>query len=152
MAHAPALRVERWTIPAERWIRNELVLVGGLIVLGTLLPLILGGASGALDLPRNDDWSFRRTALELWRTGHLTFDTVAAPILIGQVLLVQPLLWLTRAASRRSRSRASSCPSPRRWACTGWPASCSRLRGRSSRACRCLVPGIPRLQHVVHDG
>jgi hypothetical protein len=98
MATVPALRVERWTVPAERWVRNELVLVAGLIVLGTLLPMILGGASGALELPRNDDWSYRRTALELWQTGHLTFDTVAAPILIGQVLLVQPLLWLTHGS------------------------------------------------------
>jgi hypothetical protein len=95
----PTLNLHRWATTIERFVRNELLLVGILIALGTVVPVILGAASGALDIPRNDDWSYRRTALDLWQTGRLEFDGVAAPILIGQVLLVQPLLWLTQGAS-----------------------------------------------------
>jgi hypothetical protein len=99
MERAPTLNVRRWATTIERFVRNELLLLGILIALGTVVPVILGAASGALDIPRNDDWSYRRTALDLWRTGRLEFDGVAAPILIGQVLLVQPFLWLTHGSS-----------------------------------------------------
>ncbi len=63
------------------------------------MPLLLGAASGAVEIARNDDWSYRRIALELWQTGKLVFDNVAAPMLIGQILLVQPLLWLIHGDS-----------------------------------------------------
>ncbi|HEX5825465.1 MAG TPA: glycosyltransferase family 39 protein [Candidatus Limnocylindrales bacterium] len=99
MQLAPSLNARRWVATLEEFVRNELLLVGILIALGTVVPVILGAASGALDIPRNDDWSYRRTALDLWQTGRLEFDGVAAPILIGQVLLVQPFLWLTHGSS-----------------------------------------------------
>jgi len=78
----------------ETFIRNEALIVAALALVGTVVPVVLGASSGTLDIPRNDDWSFRRTALGLWSTGHLAFDGVAGMMLIGQVALVQPLLWL----------------------------------------------------------
>jgi len=98
MDFAPALRVSGRSVPAERLIRNELLLIGIVVALGAVVPLVLGAVSGATGIPRNDDWSYRRTALELFRTGHLAFDNVAAPMLIGQLVLVQPLLWLTHGS------------------------------------------------------
>jgi len=80
---------------ARSSVRNDALLVGLLILLGVVAPVVLSVAAGSFDIPRNDDWSYRRTALGLWSTGRLAFDGVAGMMLIGQILLVQPFLWLT---------------------------------------------------------
>jgi hypothetical protein len=74
---------------------DEVLLIGALVFLGAIVPVVLGVAAGSLDIPRNDDWSYRRTALQLYNTGHLAFEGLAGMMLIGQIILVQPFLWLT---------------------------------------------------------
>ena len=60
--------------------------------------MIVGVASGTLDIPRNDDWSYRRIALELFQSGGLELDYAARPFLIGQIVIAQPFLWLSGGA------------------------------------------------------
>src|ERR1051325_7170446 len=75
-------------------LRIDVACVVALLVLAVAIPLALGAAAGSLAIPRNDDWDFRRVATGLWQTGRLVFDHVAEMTLIGQIVLVQPLLTL----------------------------------------------------------
>jgi hypothetical protein len=84
---------------APRLGRSEAWAVAGLLGFAVVLPTIIGIASGALDLPRNDDWSYRRIALHLFQTGRFELDYANQSSLVGQVLLAQPLLWLSGGAS-----------------------------------------------------
>ena len=73
--------------------RDALALVAlGLIAAG--IPLWLAAAAGAIGVPSNDDWVYMRGAESLFRTGSIDMPghTAAA---IGQVVMVQPLLWLS---------------------------------------------------------
>jgi 4-amino-4-deoxy-L-arabinose transferase-like glycosyltransferase len=56
-------------------------------------------AAGTLDVPRNDDWSYRGIATRLFATGRFELDGAAEAAVLGQILLVQPLLWLSGGAS-----------------------------------------------------
>ncbi len=73
-----------------RWLAAILALAVG-------LPLVLALSSGALGIPHNDDWDYRRTALGFYRDGHIQ-PAAAVMSLVGQVLAVQPLLWLSDGA------------------------------------------------------
>jgi hypothetical protein len=88
---APASKVSRLD-SRDVWI------VLGLLVVSVVVPLIVGAASGTLDIPRNDDWSYRGIASRLFSTGRLELDGAAEAAILGQVLLVQPLLWLSGGA------------------------------------------------------
>jgi hypothetical protein len=83
----------------RRWSRRnaskELWLITGLLLLGVALPLVVGAVAGSLELPRYDDWSYRRIALDLARTGSVVLDGISETMIIGQILVTQPLLWLS---------------------------------------------------------
>jgi 4-amino-4-deoxy-L-arabinose transferase and related glycosyltransferases of PMT family len=70
-------------------------LLAALVPLAVVLPLVVGALAGALEIPRNDDWSYRRIAIDMARTGRLALDGICAPIIIGQTLFTQPFLWLS---------------------------------------------------------
>ena len=76
--------------------RADVWVVAGLIGFGVILPVVVGLASGSLDMPRNDDWTFRRIALALYETGRFELNGFEAMTLLGQILLAQPFLWLSR--------------------------------------------------------
>jgi hypothetical protein len=80
----------------ERFVRTDLLLLGVVVFLGMTIPVVLGATAGSLEIPRNDDWSYRRIAEEFWRTGRIVYNNVAAPTTLGQLVAVQPLLWLSR--------------------------------------------------------
>ena len=63
-----------------------------LVAIGVGLPLVLGGISGALVVAQNDDWTYRRIAQILFETGQVHLFGLA--MLLGQVLVVQPFLWV----------------------------------------------------------
>jgi len=65
-----------------------------LTLIGVAIPLWLAGAAGAVGLPTVDDWVYMRGAENLYRHGNVDMPghTTAA---IGQLVLVQPLLWLS---------------------------------------------------------
>jgi hypothetical protein len=71
----------------------------GLLAIGVVLPTIVGAVSGSLDIPRNDDRSYRGIALHLFETGRLEIDGAAATMLVGQILVAQPFLWLSGGAT-----------------------------------------------------
>jgi len=67
------------------------MLVGGLLTLGVVVPLAIGLAAGSQDIPRVDDWVYRRVAIDLASRGVLSLHSVTT-MLIGQIILVQPFL------------------------------------------------------------
>ncbi len=69
--------------------------LAGLLVVGMAIPLALAAAAGAIGLPSNDDWVYRRAADSLFRTGVVDMPGHTASA-IGQIALIQPFLWLSR--------------------------------------------------------
>ena len=74
--------------------RRDVFAIAVLGLIGVGIPLWLSAAAGAIGLPGNDDWVYMRGADSLYRTGSIDMPghTAAA---IGQVVLVQPLLWVS---------------------------------------------------------
>lgn len=75
--------------------RRDIVVIGVLSLIGVGLPLWLAAAAGAIGIPTVDDWVYTQGADSLFRSGIVSLPghTTAA---IGQLLLVQPLLWLSK--------------------------------------------------------
>jgi hypothetical protein len=76
---------------------RDVAVLLGLLALGVGLPLLVSTIAGSLEIPRNDDWSYRRIATEFARTGRLVLDGAAQTMLIGQIAITQPLLWISGA-------------------------------------------------------
>jgi hypothetical protein len=66
-----------------------------MIGLAVVLPVVLGALSGAITIPHNDDFTYRRVALGLYQDGHIELTRFSVMSLVGQLLAVQPFLWLT---------------------------------------------------------
>ena len=75
-------------------LRQDRVLLTGLLALGVGLPVVMGLVAGSLEIPRNDDWVYRRIALELAQTGVLALHSVTT-MMVGQIVVAQPFLWLS---------------------------------------------------------
>ena len=73
----------------DRW---ELALPSVLILVGAIIPALLVLATGVASLPRNDDWSYRSIAMDLFQTGQLRFDGASQSFAVGQILLTVPIL------------------------------------------------------------
>ena len=74
---------------------RDVLVVAGLIALGVGLPALFGAASGGLDVPHNDDFNYRRIALEFYETGQIRLTGWSVMTLVGQIVVVQPFLWLS---------------------------------------------------------
>lgn len=72
--------------------RRDVLAAAILTLIGVGIPLWLAAAAGATGLPTIDDWVYMRGAESLFRNGSIDMPghTAAA---IGQLVLVQPLLW-----------------------------------------------------------
>ena len=68
----------------------------GLIAVG--VPLGMSAAAGAIGVPSNDDWVYMIGATSLFRTGVIDMPGHTAAS-IGQLVMVQPLLWLSGGAN-----------------------------------------------------
>jgi hypothetical protein len=75
--------------------RRDLVALFALLVIGTGVPLWLAAAAGAIGIPTSDDWVYSQGADSLFRTGTINMPLHTAAS-IGQLVMVQPLLWLSR--------------------------------------------------------
>ena len=53
----------------------------------------MGLVAGSLEIPRNDDWVYRRIAVEFAQTGVLALHSVTT-MMVGQIVITQPFLWL----------------------------------------------------------
>jgi 4-amino-4-deoxy-L-arabinose transferase-like glycosyltransferase len=69
-----------------------------LVLVGVGVPALLGVASGAIGVPHNDDFNYRRVALGLYEDGQVQLTRWTVMSLIGQLALVQPFLWLSGGA------------------------------------------------------
>lgn len=74
-----------------RWrSRSDLATLAGLMLLGVAVPLVVAALSGSLAIPHNDDWAYRRDALNFYTHGHFHFVGWGAMTLVGQLLWVWP--------------------------------------------------------------
>jgi hypothetical protein len=92
---------KRLSASTRRWLAarpGDVAAIIGLLVIGVGMPALLAFASGAAAIPHNDDWSYRRVALTLYEHGRLEYDGWGLATMLGIVLPVQPLLWLTGGA------------------------------------------------------
>jgi hypothetical protein len=80
-------------LPNPVW-RSDRALISGLLGFGVALPVVMGFMAGSQEIPRLDDWVYRRIALELALTGVLSLHNVTT-MMIGHVVLAQPFLWLS---------------------------------------------------------
>ena len=74
--------------------RRDITAVVFLGLIGVGIPLWLAASAGAIGLPTIDDWVYMRGAENLFRDGRLVMGGHSAAS-IGQLLLVQPLLWVS---------------------------------------------------------
>jgi Dolichyl-phosphate-mannose-protein mannosyltransferase len=89
----PGRRV-RLALPGrEAWI------VLGLIALSVGLPTIAGITSGAISIPRNDDFSYRHPAMTLYESGRIEMIGWGVMTLVGQLLATLPLLWVSQGST-----------------------------------------------------
>jgi hypothetical protein len=75
-------------------LRSDRALAAGLLALGVGLPVVMGFIASSIGIPRNDDWVYRRIALELAQTGVLALHSVTT-MMVGQIVVAQPFLWLS---------------------------------------------------------
>lgn len=75
--------------------RRDVLAIVILVLIGVGIPVGLAAAGGAIGIPTVDDWVYTRGADGFFRSGivDLPGHTTAA---LGQLLLVQPLLWLSK--------------------------------------------------------
>jgi hypothetical protein len=85
--------------PTRVWRRRDGLILLGLLALAVGLPALVGVASGAISIPRNDDFAYRRAALMLYQDGRLEFTGWAVMTLVGQLAATMPLLWLTSGSN-----------------------------------------------------
>ena len=75
-------------------VRRDLAAVAALGALAAGVPLWLATAAGAVGIPGGDDWVYMRGANSLYASGVIDMPGHTAAS-VGQLLLVQPLLWLS---------------------------------------------------------
>jgi hypothetical protein len=74
--------------------RRDMLALVTLSLAGVGIPLWLSAAAGAIGIPNNDDWVYMRAADSLFHTGSVDMPGHTAAS-IGQIVMVQPLLWLS---------------------------------------------------------
>ncbi len=67
-------------------------LIGLLVAVGIGAPLAAAAWLHALDIPRNDDWSYRLVLFRFAHTGHYSLQGWGAMTLIGQILWAAPFV------------------------------------------------------------
>ena len=75
--------------------RQEGWLLAALVLMAVVLPLVVSAGAGSLEIARNDDWLYRRIAVDLAQTGRLALGGMSSTMIVGQILFTQPFLWLS---------------------------------------------------------
>ena len=70
-----------------------------LLALGIVLPALIAAQAHAFDIPRNDDWAYRRVLEGFVQTGRISFVGWGAMTLVGQILWAAPFVWLIGGAA-----------------------------------------------------
>ncbi|HTW07260.1 MAG TPA: glycosyltransferase family 39 protein, partial [Acidimicrobiales bacterium] len=76
---------------AGTW-KNDAAAIVGLLVLGVVLPAVVGLWAHSLSIPRNDDWAYRRVLFDFVRTGHYSLVGWGSMTLVGQILWSAPFV------------------------------------------------------------
>src|SRR4051812_29939849 len=69
-------------------------IVLGLFVLAVVLPAIVATIGGAILVPHNDDFGYRRVATTLFEDGRIQFTGWTVMTLLGQIFFTLPFLWV----------------------------------------------------------
>jgi hypothetical protein len=80
-----------------RPLQEALAQTGGMVLIVALavgLPLWSAFASGAIDVPKNDDWAFSRIAIDFARTGEFRLVGWGVMAMVGHILWAQPWIAL----------------------------------------------------------
>jgi hypothetical protein len=68
--------------------------LSSILLVGVGIPALSAYATGAIDIPHNDDWAYSRIALGLADDGHIHLVGWNQPSLIGHLIWAQPFLAL----------------------------------------------------------
>ena len=69
-------------------------LVAALLVVGVAVPAVVALAGGALLIPHNDDFAYRRAAQSWFETGEIRLTGWSVMTLVGQLAFTLPFQWL----------------------------------------------------------
>ena len=61
------------------------------LLAGAVVPLLVAARSGALGIPRSDDWSYLLSLFRWVDTGRLSYNNWAGMTLVGQLVLAVPV-------------------------------------------------------------
>lgn len=84
-------------VVVTRPLQEVLVQTGGLVAIVAVavgLPLWSAFATGAIDVPKNDDWAFSRIAIDFARTGEFRLVGWGVMAMVGHILWAQPWIAL----------------------------------------------------------
>lgn len=84
-------------VVVTRPLQAALAQTGGLVLIVALavgLPLWSAFATGAIDVPKNDDWAFSRIAIDFARTGEFRLVGWGVMAMVGHILWAQPWIAL----------------------------------------------------------
>ena len=71
--------------------RSDLLAIAVLVVVGGVLPVLVAQRSGALGIPRSDDWSYLTSLFRWTDGGGLRFNGWVSMTLVGQLGLAAPV-------------------------------------------------------------
>jgi hypothetical protein len=69
-------------------------IVLGLFVLAVIIPGVVSTMAGAILIPHNDDFGYRRVATTLFEEGRIQFTGWTVMTLLGQIFFTAPFMWL----------------------------------------------------------
>ena len=78
----------------QRWSLLDAGIIGALVLVGVVVPVLVSIGVHTVNIPQDDDWSYRHIATNFAQTGHLAFDGWNSMTLVGQVVASWPLLRL----------------------------------------------------------
>jgi len=97
-------RTAAWApVVVTRPLREALAQAGALVLIVALavgVPLWSAFATGAIDVPKNDDWAFSRIAFDFARTGEFRLVGWGVMAMVGHILWAQPWIALFGAELR----------------------------------------------------
>jgi hypothetical protein len=88
-AEASAPNVERHPTSIN-W--RDVGAIGLLVVMGIAAPMAVAAWLHALDIPRNDDWSYRLVLFRFAESGHYSLQGWGSMTLVGQILWATPFV------------------------------------------------------------
>lgn len=74
--------------------RADLAIIIAILLLGVAIPAAMAVATHAFNIPRNDDWAYRRVLFDFARSGRYSLVGWGTMTLVGQILWATPFVLL----------------------------------------------------------